>query len=296
MKQNRLALIIAGLALASTPAVRAQVTTTSSTDGLALANALASGSGLTITSATYSGGNGAAGFFSGATGLLPFSSGIALTSGLLSNIPGPNNTTGVSYGWGLPGDPDLTLSSGQNTNDAATLIIHFTTTANVISFQYAFGSEEYPEFVGSFNDSFGFFLNGVNIATLPGTNTPVSIDTINPNLNSSYYFNNNFQNGTAPLNLQYDGFVGISIPLFATAAVTPNVDNVIKIVVADGGDTALDTGIFLAANSFIAAPPPTPTPVLTAVPEPSTYGAGASLALLAFAGFRRMRQRKPIAA
>ena len=46
-----------------------------------------------------------------------------------------------------------------------------------VSFRYVFGSDEYNEFVDSgFNDVFGFFVDGVNCATVPETDTAVSID------------------------------------------------------------------------------------------------------------------------
>ena len=54
-----------------------------------------------------------------------------------------------------------------------------------VTFRYAFGSEEYNEFVYlGFNDVFGFFVNGENCATVPDptdpeATVPVSIDTVN---------------------------------------------------------------------------------------------------------------------
>jgi len=53
------------------------------------------------------------------------------------------------------------------TFNAATLTFKFIPTADTISFQYVFGSEEYSEFVGTpFNDTFAFLLNGHNIALI----------------------------------------------------------------------------------------------------------------------------------
>lgn len=56
-----------------------------------------------------------------------------------------------------------------------------------ISFNYVFGSEEYPEYVCSqFNDVFAFFISGPgivglqNIAIVQGTaNMPVAINSVN---------------------------------------------------------------------------------------------------------------------
>jgi hypothetical protein len=62
--------------------------------------------------------------------------------------------------------------------------------ADTLKFRYAFGSEEYMEFANSsFNDVFGFFISGPNpsggsytnqnIALIPGTATPVTINNVN---------------------------------------------------------------------------------------------------------------------
>ena len=63
------------------------------------------------------------------------------------------------------------------------------------------------DFVGRFNDVFGFFLTApdgapVNMALIPGTNLPVSINDVNdgnpdndppiPPANSQFYINNEF--------------------------------------------------------------------------------------------------------
>ncbi len=46
---------------------------------------------------------------------------------------------------------------------------------------------------------------------------------------------------------------------------------------------------FAAINGTVITAPPSPTPVLTAVPEPSTYGIIGSIALAGMAGWRRRR-------
>ncbi|OOP55722.1 MAG: hypothetical protein AYP45_13160 [Candidatus Brocadia carolinensis] len=59
-----------------------------------------------------------------------------------------------------------------------------------MAFQYVFASEEYNEFVGAgFNDVFGFFVDGVNIALIPSTTMPVAIDNVNLSNNSAFYIN-----------------------------------------------------------------------------------------------------------
>jgi hypothetical protein len=44
-----------------------------------------------------------------------------------------------------------------------------------VQFQYVFSSEEYSDFSNtSFNDVFVFFVNGVNIAVVPGTKLAIA--------------------------------------------------------------------------------------------------------------------------
>jgi hypothetical protein len=56
------------------------------------------------------------------------------------------------------------------TFDATVLEFDFVPTFSTVQFQYVFSSEEYSDFSNtSFNDVFAFFVNGVNIAVVPGT-------------------------------------------------------------------------------------------------------------------------------
>jgi hypothetical protein len=231
-----------------------------------LVNALigSSSNAPTVSNISYNGAAIAAGTFSGGLDAIGFENGIILSSGNIASVVGPNIADGTSTNNGLAGDPDLdALIPGYATFDATILEFDFECTElQVISFQYVFTSEEYNEYVNSaFNDVFGFFVNGVNIALIPGTSTPVSINNINcgnpynPPSGGSYceYFrNNDLSDGGGSIDTEMDG---LTIVFYATANVNPGLNH-IKLAIADAGDRVLDSDVFIKGESFVCEPPP----------------------------------------
>lgn len=202
------------------------------------------GVGVTFSNVQYTGSTIASGLFSGGVAAgININDGIILSSGAAENAIGPNNSTGISQQNNVAGDPDLN-SLGFQTNDASVLEFDFIPETNNLSFSFVMGSEEYPEYINSYPDVFAFFVNGVNIAFVPGTTIPVSIGTINHEQNSEYYLSNE----PTVFDIQCDGFT-VEFQLFAT--VIPNQINHIKIAVADANDYSLDTWIFLKSSSFV---------------------------------------------
>ena len=190
------------------------------------------------------------GYFTNGSPGLDFSSGIVLSSGAVSKVPGPNNSPATCTNMQMPGDSLLTAIINRATFDAAILEFDFIPSDSIISFQYAFGSEEYEEYVGGvFNDIFTFHISGgpenyqnKNIALISGTNTPVSINNVNQNTNTQYYYNND--NGE---HLQFDGMTNT---LIAKENVTPCETYHIRLAIADAADPIFDSGVFLKAGSF----------------------------------------------
>ena len=191
---------------------------------------------------------------------IPFEDGIILSTGDARTIPGVNRKSGFSGIMGATGDPDLEALAKGRTFDAVSFEFDFVAKQDLIKFNYVFGSEEYPEFVGSgFNDVFAFFLTDLeteettNLAVLPNTNTPVTINTINDRLNANYYTDNRpFKHIEQPSNpIELDG---LTKKLTAFSEVTPGRRYRIKIVLADVGDDNLDSAVFLEQGSFESMP------------------------------------------
>lgn len=219
------------------------------------------GQGVIVSNISYTGSIQARGYFDGQNCNVGLSEGVLLSTGPINNALGPNNDDGggpPNSDFGLPGDAALESVSGINTNDAAILEFDFVPSSDSLSFRYVFASEEYLEFVNSgVNDAFGFFISGPgipgvqNIALIPGTSQPVTIDDLNQGSFGQYYNNNGdgFQTpySTSANYIQYDGFTDV---LEAKATVTPCETYHIRLVIADGGDGIYDSGVFLEANSF----------------------------------------------
>jgi len=245
--------------------IKAQLTTTQTLTPQQLVQNVLLGNGVTASNITYTGDPlQIAQFFATASTNLGIPSGIFLSTGHAStanaNGPqGPNNSGSTGTNWVGAGDPLLDAVSGVFTFDAAVLEFDFIPNGDSLKFRYCFGSEEYPEYVNAgVNDAFAFFLSGPNpaggnfvnknVALLPGTNTPVSIDNVNGGLNALYYRSN----AGNTINCEFDG---ITTALYALENVICGQTYHIKIAIADGGDGVWDSGVFLQGGSFSSAPP-----------------------------------------
>lgn len=235
------------------------------------------GSGVTATNITYTGAANTIGTFTGGNGTnLGVSSGIIMSSGYVNaqgGYPiGSPNTNFLSDMTGGGSDPQLQALVSNSVNDASVLAFDFIPISDTIKFRYVFGSEEYPEFVGSsFNDVFGFFVTGANpsggfytnknIALIPGTTTAIAINNINGSSYSQYYVDNQAMSGQTII---FDGFTTV---LKAWCRVTPCQQYHIKLAIGDVSDQAYDSGVFLEANSFTS-------PAVTITTTYSTPSAG----------------------
>ena len=276
---NRFLVLSLAVFLLASNAAYAAISVAPTTDGTMLASTLAGG-GVTISNVSLSGGATSAGtFLDGTSAGIGIESGIILTSGDAALAIAPNNEDGATGSWGISGDSDLNgLVPQSNTYDACVLEFDFTSIGTAVYFNYVFASEEYNEYTNSnFNDVFGFFLDGVNIAKLPDGVTNVSINTVNGGnpygtaaTNPQWFNNNDLQDGGPYFALQYDGFTD---KFLATGkGLTVGETYHLKLAIADTSDSVLDSAVFLEAGTFSNELPEDPgigegTGV---VPEPTT--------------------------
>ena len=218
------------------------------------------GPGISYSNVQYKGSPLAAGTFSGGNGIIGFDDGIVLGTGAAKSIVGPNKSGTTTTNLRQPGDFDLEAIA-RGTRDAAVLEFDFVPAYERLTFQYVFTSEEYDEYANSpFNDIFAFFLNGSNVALIPGSETEVSINTINggkpfggTNAVNPQFFRNNDRDdpGPATINTEMDG---LTVVLSVQAKVKVGQINHIKMAISDVGDASLDSNVFIRAGSFLSVP------------------------------------------
>ena len=227
-------------------------------------------SGTNIASKTgtdYASANGI-GYFENNNPNFPFLNGVVLTTGDVTKIPSPNNTILSDGTTAWTGDSDLEanllLQSGISINsvNASYIEFEFQPKTPNFDFSFLFASEEYGTSQCNFSDAFAFLLKDVttggantNLAVVPGTSIPVSVETIRdmaynsncPSANASYFGTFNGSGFGPAIN-----FNGETVEMIASATGL-NTSHIyrIKIVIADGGgNTGYDSAIFLKANSF----------------------------------------------
>ena len=234
-------------------------------ENILLESSCASVANVSVSGGNFASGELSYGSFDANGSSFPFQKGIILSTGKINNAPGPNNSLlddGGSMGWN--GDNDLQTALGlSNSFNATILEFDFVPIGNKISFDYMLSSEQYLLSATSgqcnFTDGFAFLLKEVgtstyqNLAVVPGTSTPVKINTVRgsgsvcPPANEQYF---DAFNGTAhPTN-----FNGQTKVLTAEADVIPGVTYHIKLVIADEGNYRYDSAIFLDGGSFNFGP------------------------------------------
>ncbi len=224
-----------------------------------------SGPGVVAFNPVFTGDNGSIGSFTrnNGTPAIGVPGGIILSTGDVADIetqvPNTNDATGSITGGGT--DADLAGLVSVAVNDAAVFSFSFVPDRDSVFFRYIFASEEYNEFANStFNDVFAFFISGPgivgkqNIALIPGTATPVSINNVNLVNNPGVYNSNDpsdtpFGQASAEMpDFMFDGYTDVFTAV--ASGLNPCDTYLLELKIGDGGDSSYDSAVFLEAGSF----------------------------------------------
>ena len=228
-------------------------------------------SNITYSTGTNFGGPNGIGSFSKNGSDFPFESGIVLTTGEATQSPGPNHDNlgaGGEFDWA--GDTELEdiILEGtgvpMDSHNATILEFDFIPLIDTMTFDFLFASEEYGQYQCFYSDSFAFILTDSqgtkkNLAVLPNTEIPVSVVTIRDELYNDEcdsqnveYFDvyNGIVEGENFGDKSATNYNGQTVVLQAKANVIPGNSYHIKMVIADKGDSGVDSAVFLGAGSF----------------------------------------------
>jgi len=272
--------IIASLLIlvSSSGNLHAQVSVNDSVSVDYLVNEILLGDGISATNITFNGQAADAVFaqiggFNIDSSAFPIAEGVVLSTGLPTGIAGGDDFVDASL---VQNDPDLVAIGGFNMNNCAILEFDFVASSDSFLIDYVFASTEYANFTCSgWNDAFGIFLSGpgisgpftnnaVNIALIPETDIPVSINSLNsgsPTIfsndstpcleanpffveDSIYFFNNDPQLENS---IAYSGHTHM---LTAEAAIEPGQLYHFKFAIGNAIDNALQSAALLRKGSI----------------------------------------------
>ena len=201
--------------------------------------------------ADYTGDNRASGIYSDgdtvAPDVTPGDTGVILTTGrttAFTNGSGDPNTSGstTTNSSGQNNNADFNAAAGTNTYDAAYIEVDFIPDGDVMTMQFVFASEEYPEYVDSiYQDLVAVWINGELVELDIGDG-----DTDPGNLNSGTNQNLFISNVNDDYNTEMDGF---TVTMTLTIPVDDGEINSIKIGIADVGDSSYDSALLIAGGS-----------------------------------------------
>lgn len=94
-------------------------------------------------------------------------------------------------------------------------------------------------------------LDGVNVALIPGTNTEVSINTVNNQVNTQFYNDNDPSvNAVVPFpNFEADGFTQLFTAMGPVSSTTAG-GHSLKLVIADSSDCIYDSWVLIQGGSL----------------------------------------------
>ena len=266
--------------------------------GLALeqyVNEILLGNNGVASNITYTGGGSQLGHLTEGEEVFSFNSGLVLSCEVAENIVCPGQLSCSDCLGSAFNDPDLLAVANSvpeligesfavsSVNDGCVLEFDFVASGTAITLEFVFGSDEYETWVNTqYNDVFAFFLSGpgiegpyarpegfpngaLNIAGIPGTDPliPVTISSVNSSMNAEYFVSNQ-ENIGACIN-------GYTVPMLAQHPLICGETYHLKLAIADGSDTALESMVIIKDGTFSNAVQPVFDFTLTGLSNDNLY-------------------------
>lgn len=255
----------------------AQTLVTDDVDAFGLMDAL-EGPGVTLSTPLLNGSTGihpAAGTFVATGPTIPTAGVVLFTGDVNLFADSAHNQASSDEGFDVDMN-DLEELLEVTVTDVTVLEFDLVPEHSTLQVTFQFGSEEYPEYVCSYSDGVGIFLDGpgidgpftndgVNIATVPASYDPIAVNTVNGGLNNDPF------DPTCPAdNMDYfvDNewgiecvFDGLTVQINGVYNVIPGEQYHLRIAVADAGgiggtDISYDSGIILPKHGVRSVPGP----------------------------------------
>jgi len=209
------------------------------------------GDGVTVVTASYTGDNDSSGIFTGgdttSPGVLPSDTGVILSTGDaedFTNSSGDSNQQ-TNTSTNTSGENNNALFNdiaGTRTRDASYIDVDFIPTGDLMTIQFVFSSEEYPEYAGSiYNDVVGVWLDGSYVELAVGDGDS-SVGNVNAGANYNLYVDNTGDE----FNTEMDAF---TVTMTLKIPVVSGELQSLRIGIADAGDANYDSNLLIGGDS-----------------------------------------------
>ncbi|MDF1668483.1 MAG: Hint domain-containing protein [Roseovarius sp.] len=214
------------------------------------------GDGVTVVSASYTGDNDSSGIYTNGDAIsgmvTPGDTGVMFSTGDLRGFTNNNNSQSnqssstTTNSSGPNNNAQFNAAAGTNTYDASFIDVDFIPTGDVMTMQFVFSSEEYPEYAsGSYQDFVGVWINGNQVEMSVGDGD-IDPNNLNAGANQNLFIDNTADQ----YNTEMDGF---TVTLTLTIPVNSGQVNSIRIGVADVQDNQYDSTLLIAGDSVQTA-------------------------------------------
>lgn len=206
-----------------------------------------------IRDATYTGDRDSSGIYTNgdaiAPGVTPGDTGVMFSTGDLRGFTNNNasqsnlSSSTTTNSSGPNGVNDFDIAAGAPTFDASYIDVDFVPDGDMLTMQFVFSSEEYPEFAtGAFQDFVGAWINGVQVQLSLGDGD-VDPNNLNAGANQNLFIDNT----NDQFNTEMDGF---TVNLTLKIPVVDGELNSLRIGIADVSDNQYDSTLLIAGGSI----------------------------------------------